>query len=178
MSVKAEGETGNAGPVPMIVPCIMAAADAEEWERRRNLPKRMGELSEAAFLHKASALGFGVAKPWGDSERYDFIVWGQAGTMWRVQVKSTSQKHRRGYSIKPTCNRSLLGKLEYTGEDIDILVVHIQPIDVWYVLPVAAFSPARSLNFFPDTASRHARWEPYRDAWHWFENDPRHTERK
>ena len=66
-----------------------------------------------------------------------------------MQIKSTSQKHRRGYSIKPTCNRSLLGKLEYTGEDIDILVVHIQPIDVSYVLPVAAFSPARSLNFFP-----------------------------
>ena len=46
-------------------------------ERRRN-PKRTGELSEAAFLSKATGLGFRVAKPWGDSERYDFIVnfWG------------------------------------------------------------------------------------------------------
>ena len=178
MTVGVENEAGNPGPAPMIVHSIMAAADPSEWERRRGLPKRMGELSEAAFLYKASALGFGVAKPWGDSERYDFIVWGQAGRMWRVQIKSTSQKHRRGYSIKPTCNRSLLGKLEYTGEDIDILVVHIQPIDVWYVLPVAAFSPARSLNFFPDIASRSARWEQYRDAWQWLENNPGHTERK
>src|SRR5437588_7878910 len=36
--------------------------------------KRKGELSEAAFLLKAAGLGFGGAKPWGDSERYDFIL--------------------------------------------------------------------------------------------------------
>src|SRR2546422_4014222 len=36
--------------------------------------KRKGELSEAAFLLKAAGLCFGVAKPWGDSERYDFIL--------------------------------------------------------------------------------------------------------
>src|SRR5436309_15076072 len=40
--------------------------------------KRKGELSEAAFLLKAAGLGFGVAKPWGDSERYDFILDSQA----------------------------------------------------------------------------------------------------
>ena len=31
--------------------------------------KRRGELSELAFFYKAASLGFGVAKPWGDSER-------------------------------------------------------------------------------------------------------------
>ena len=36
--------------------------------------KRRGEIAEAAFLAKAASLGFGVAKPWGDSERYDFII--------------------------------------------------------------------------------------------------------
>ena len=36
--------------------------------------KRRGEAAEAAFLAKASGLGFGVAKPWGDSERYDFLL--------------------------------------------------------------------------------------------------------
>ncbi len=178
MTIGTENETENAGPVLMIVPCIMAEADSGEWERRRALPKRMGELSEAAFLHKASTLGFGVAKPWGESERYDFIVWGQAGRMWRVQVKSTSQKHRRGYSIQPTCNMSVLGKQEYTGEDIDFLAAHIQPVDVWYVLPIAAFSPAKTLSFYPDIKSRRARWEQYRDAWHWLNNNPRQTARK
>jgi len=36
--------------------------------------KRRGELAELAFAHKASALGFKVAKPYGTSERYDFVV--------------------------------------------------------------------------------------------------------
>jgi hypothetical protein len=37
-------------------------------------PKRKGEAVELAFMLKAVSLGFGVAKPWGDSERYDFIL--------------------------------------------------------------------------------------------------------
>jgi hypothetical protein len=36
--------------------------------------KRRGGMAEAKFLAKASELGFGVAKPWGDSDAYDFIV--------------------------------------------------------------------------------------------------------
>ena len=36
--------------------------------------KRRGELAELAFTLKATSLGFAVAKPYGDSERYDFIL--------------------------------------------------------------------------------------------------------
>ena len=42
--------------------------------RRTGDLKLQGELIELAFLHKAVSLGFAVAKPYGDSERYDFIV--------------------------------------------------------------------------------------------------------
>ena len=49
--------------------------------------KEKGELAELAFLHKAASLGFGVARPHGDSERYDFIL--DSGERFlRVQVKS------------------------------------------------------------------------------------------
>lgn len=47
--------------------------------------KRRGEMAEAKFLAKASELGFGVAKPWGASDAYDFVQTG--GRLW-VQVKS------------------------------------------------------------------------------------------
>jgi PD-(D/E)XK endonuclease len=50
--------------------------------------KRTGELSEAAFLLKAETLGFHLAKPWGDSERYDFIL-DTGSRLWRVQLKCT-----------------------------------------------------------------------------------------
>ena len=42
--------------------------------RRERNTKRRGELAELVFLLIATRLGFGVSKPYGDSERYDFIL--------------------------------------------------------------------------------------------------------
>ena len=36
--------------------------------------KRLGEAAEAAFLARATTLGFSVCIPWGDSNRYDSVV--------------------------------------------------------------------------------------------------------
>ena len=76
-------------------------ADAPPSNRRppraRNR-KRQGELAELAFMSKAASLGFGVAKPYGDSERFDFILsWNRH--LWRVQVKSTRTAKRGVYEI-------------------------------------------------------------------------------
>lgn len=35
--------------------------------------KQLGEIAEAEFIAKAVGMGFVVARPWGDSEPYDFI---------------------------------------------------------------------------------------------------------
>src|SRR5580698_4342176 len=55
--------------------------------------KRLGELSELSFAHKAASEDFGIAKPYGDSERFDFILisrgWPEGDKLWRIQVKST-----------------------------------------------------------------------------------------
>ena len=65
---------------------------AEACVCRKVTGKRLGEMAEAAFVAKASGLGFSVAKPWGDSDPYDFIT--QAGErLCRAQVKSA---HRTG----------------------------------------------------------------------------------
>jgi hypothetical protein len=50
--------------------------------------KRTGERSEAAFLYQASQRRFAICKPWGDSERYDFILDN------RPNPKSTSSASR------------------------------------------------------------------------------------
>ena len=42
--------------------------------RHSRPPKRRGEEGELAFMRRAIAEGFAVAKPWGDSERYDVIL--------------------------------------------------------------------------------------------------------
>src|SRR5208282_539127 len=49
----------------IVIPWIRAEVDEAWLERWRRNPKRIGELSQAMFLQKASSLGFGVALPWG-----------------------------------------------------------------------------------------------------------------
>ena len=101
MSVGEEWKAGGGGVVGTVIPWMMAMAEESWWERRKTNPKRMGEVSQAAFLLKAQTLGFGVALPWGDSEKCDFIVWaGDGGRLLRVQVKSTGRLDRGGYDIQ------------------------------------------------------------------------------
>jgi hypothetical protein len=115
-----------------------AADRRERWN-----PKRCGELSEAAFLLKATEQGFLVAKPWGDSDMYDFIL--DSGTrLWRVQLKSTAVLQQRGYHVNMMHNAYGKGKVGYKAEDIDMLVAHIPPLEIWYVLPVTVFAPLSS----------------------------------
>jgi PD-(D/E)XK endonuclease len=121
--------------------------------------KRLGEIAEAAFLAKAAALGFGVAKPWGDSDRYDFILdW--AGELWRVQVKSAHRAGEDGgYSFRAHGQSSVA----YKEDEIDALVAYIVPEDVWYVFPGNVFRSLRSLKLFP--GGRRSKFERYREAW-------------
>src|ERR1700686_1040348 len=85
--------------------------DAAAVTRRKN-PKRTGELSEAAFLLKAQTMGFRVLKPWGDSERYDFVL-DSGSQLWRVQLKCTEVVHARGYEVQPTYGVYGRGKAGY-----------------------------------------------------------------
>jgi hypothetical protein len=126
----------------------------------------LGEIAEAAFLLKAAGLGLGIAKPWGDSERFDFIVWtGRRGRMRRVQVKSSGRLSGLGYEVQPVYSVAGKGKVELTAEDIDVLAAYVRGLDVWYVLPVRAFAPAESLRFYPDVECEEAEWEEYREKW-------------
>jgi hypothetical protein len=103
-------------------------------------PKAMGDLAELAFSHKAASLGFGVAKPHGDNERF-----------WRVQVKSTYSSRGPGYrALGHRGNRK-----PYKANEIDFLVAYIAPIDVWYVIPVDALGPSRAMASIPQEAG----WE-------------------
>jgi hypothetical protein len=65
--------------------------------------KRTGERSEAAFLYQASQRRFAICKPWGDSERYDFILDNRPQPqvhLFRVQIKCTSRSKCIGISAR------------------------------------------------------------------------------
>jgi hypothetical protein len=137
-------------------------------------PKRRGELAELAFLHKAYGLGFCLAKPYGDSTAYDFLVGvnsrGQPAPpvgpfFWRVQVKSTQRLKKGGYMIGAGHFAHGNKKKAYTDDEIDFLVVYIVPEDAWYVIPIAAFAPQKWLSFYPQNPHSKGRFECAREAW-------------
>jgi hypothetical protein len=135
----------------------------------RNLPKclykkRQGEMAELAFMCKAAGLGLGVSKPYGETERFDFIIT-SGRRVWRVQVKSTSRLCHRHYAIHAHGSRRRDVDL-YTKDEIDLIVVYLIPEDAWYVIPIGAIKGRRSLYFYPNGNQRgRAKWEKYREAW-------------
>jgi PD-(D/E)XK endonuclease len=132
----------------------------QELTRPSHDPKRRGELVELGFMHKAASLGFEVAKPYGDTCRYDFIL-DSGERLWRVQVKSTYGTGAKGYRINAYGSTNT-GFFSYTPEEIDILVAYVVQENVWYVIPVKAFAPHRSLQLHPTNGGP---YEKYREAW-------------
>jgi PD-(D/E)XK endonuclease len=111
---------------------IHASAGPEASDKVRATGKRRGEAAEAAFLARATHLGFRVLLPWGESNPYDAAVdFGRA--LLRVQVKSAGS-YNAGYTIKTT---GANGRV-YTLDDIDFVVGYVVPEGIWYVIPVEA----------------------------------------
>jgi hypothetical protein len=106
----------------------------------RKNTKVTGERSEAAFLNRASDQGFGVAKPWGDSLRYDFIL-DNGSRLLRIQVKCTESIRAHAYETRATYSVGK-GRAVYTTKDIDFIAAHIVPLDIWYIIPVEICTPA------------------------------------
>jgi hypothetical protein len=141
---------------------IHAAAGDEAGEKRRATGKRRGEAAEAAFLARATHLGFGVLLPWGESESYDAAVDSRRWRLLlRVQVKS-ADSYNAGYVIKTTRANGRV----YTLDDIDFMVGYVVPEDIWYIIPVEALGKRATIKFRP-----HSRrlvkpmFERYREAW-------------
>jgi PD-(D/E)XK endonuclease len=141
-----------------IVATLPATGKPRQKTSRWPTRKREGEVAEAAFLSKAASLGFGVAKPWGDSDPFDFILH-SGPRCWRVQVKSVQRKYRGRYLV-----RALYSKSRYSKDEIDFLVAYVVPENAWYIVPVDDVSRLCGLWFNPNPGSR-SYFERYREAW-------------
>jgi len=128
---------------------IYAMAASRRGDRTKaRTSKRRGELAELEFLLKASSLGFAVSKPYGDSDRYDFIV-DSGRRLLRVQVKSASVLKEGVYCI--SCQRCCNGvAIPYKADEIDYLAAYVFPEDAWFVIPVETFVERTSMHLFPE----------------------------
>ena len=128
--------------------------------------KQQGQVAELAFVYKAAKLGFAVSKPYGDNERYDFIV-DSGKRLWRVQVKSTYALVDRDCYRLGTYWKSISNKhLPYSPDQVDFLVGYIVPEDVWYLIPIEALALRKGLRLYPFRDRHAGMYEQYREAWH------------
>ena len=129
--------------------------------------KRTGERSEAAFLYQASQRRFAICKPWGDSERYDFILDNRPQPtvhLFRVQIKCTDSLRAGAYETRATYTVGN-GRAVYTKRDIDFIAAHVIPLNIWYIIPVEVCTPQPMLRFYPHRKAKLMRLEKYREAW-------------
>lgn len=125
--------------------------------------KKKGEMAEVEFLRRAVWMGFRVSKPYGDSDRYDFVV--DTGTrLVRVQVKSSSRLSQGAYFIaSQRCSNGVA--IPYRVDEIDFLAAYVFPEDAWFIIPVEAFVPRTSLHLFPRERGEVGIFARYREAW-------------
>ena len=138
--------------------------------------KLTGERSEAAFLYQASQRRFAISKPWGDSERYDFILDNRPQPaacpersrrvqLFRIQIKCTDSLRAGAYETRATYE-SDHRHVPYTKRDIDFVAAHVVCLDIWYIIPVEVCTPQPMLRFYPHRQAKRMRLEKYREAWH------------
>ena len=130
---------------------------------RKLPPKRRGELAEIRFLLAAAARGLTVAKPWGDSDPFDFLV-GRDGRYLRVQVKSTTSRHRGGGQFRVSCHPCI--RRAYTPREVDIIAAYVVPEDKWFLIPIRALKGVTTIAVGGHSCRR-GRFDRYLDAWHY-----------
>ena len=82
------------------------------------MTKIQGNKSEAKVLARLVELEYPVLIPFGDNERYDFVVESSSGIFTRIQVKTARWIEKRGILSIPTCssyNHCNRGKKSYRG---------------------------------------------------------------
>ena len=116
--------------------------------------KQRGEWVELLFMTVAAGLGFVVAKPFGDSARYDVIVEND-GRFLRIQAKSTELWTGSGYVCQ--CGRL------YTAKDIDYFAIYVLPLDLWYIFPATTLAGLGAVVLTPHRKGH--KYERYLENW-------------
>ncbi len=137
--------------------------------------KRRGEISELAFALAAARHGFGISRPYGDSERYDIILDPShldpqnpqtRPRLVRVQVKSSTQLQCGLYRVN--AHRRINGRaVPYTLSEIDFFAAYVIPEDSWFIFPLAHILGATAVTLSPKRRRKPHINDPYREAWHY-----------
>lgn len=110
--------------------------------------KTIGERSEAIVLATFLRAGKVVLQPFGDNQRYDFVL-DEGGKFIRVQVKTVHLK--AGYLCGYTCSSSYHrgGKKRLYHGEADIFALYSPDTDKVYMVPVNDVGACINLRLTP-----------------------------
>lgn len=113
--------------------------------------KQKGNITEVECMLAFLKLGYNVLMPYGDCERYDFVV-DIEGKLLKIQVKTSSDSHiDEGYIIFKCANKTTKEgqfiRHPYTKEQIDYFMTSYN--GQYYLIPVEETSTEKRLRFTP-----------------------------
>ena len=118
--------------------------------------KQIGNLTELQCITRFYELGYSISIPYGDSEKYDFIL-DKNGKLYRLQCKHATEVYTEDgqldyLSIKTTwqsgyAKNSKWKANKYTNEDIDFFVTHFKGKN--YLINVNECSTQKILRVLP-----------------------------
>jgi hypothetical protein len=163
---------------------------------REQTTKRRGEISELAFALAAARQGFGISRPYGDSERYDIILDpshlppvipnGAEGPVRAcpeanaegnllsaparprlIRVQVKATTQKQSGVYRVNAHRRINGRaVPYTLDEIDFFVAYVIPEDSWFIFPLPHILGATAVCLSPKHYRKPHPSTPYREAWH------------
>lgn len=115
--------------------------------------KQRGNITEVECMLAFLKLGYNVLTPYGDCERYDFVV-DIKGKLYKIQVKSANSNHiEEGYIEFNTSNKTTKeGKFirhAYTSEQIDYFMTFYDGKAYLISVKECSTKGKKRLRFFP-----------------------------
>ena len=110
--------------------------------------KQIGNVTEVSVMLEFLKLGYNILTPYGDCERYDFVV-DINGKFYRIQVK-TSKEEEGKISFNTASTHYTNGKCihdSYTKKEIDYFATFYK--NKCYLIPVEECGGRRSRNTVP-----------------------------
>jgi len=132
--------------------------DTQDLTMPSSNAQRIGAIAETRFVSECLERDFEPHTPTTPMP-WDFIVHCPAGDL-KVQVKSTSVKHRAAYQVNT--GSGCTGK-EHIPDIVDIVGVFIAPLSLWWMIPQSIIT-SKTLKLYPDTPSK-SKYKKYQNNW-------------
>ena len=99
-------------------------------------PKQVGEVSEIKCIAKFVELNIPVSKPFGDNQRYDFIIENSKGKLLKIQCKTARMKENGAFVFSTrSTNWNKKKHRNYIGE-IDGFCAYLRELDKIYLYKI------------------------------------------